>query len=143
MKRKKQAQRTRSMNIALTQEEYDILQAKFKSTTFRVFSYYIRAVVFNTPVITRYHNCSLDEFVVLAGGVEGQLDAIRRSFTRAVKDLQGRPHTQEITDTLTILLSAQFELTATINEIKTLFLKIYEHARHDQTLRGDGKSPLL
>ena len=143
MKRKKQAQRTRSMNIALTPEEYDILQTKFKSTTFKVFSYFIRAVLFNTPVVTRYHNCSLDEFVVLAGGVEGQLDAIRRSFARAVKDLQQRPHTQEITDTLTILLSAQFEITANINEIKTFLLKIYEHARQDQTLRGNGKSSLL
>jgi hypothetical protein len=139
----KQAQRTRHMNIALTPEEQDLLLEKFKTTTFRVFSDYIRAVLFNTPIITRYHNCSLDEFVVLAGGVQGQLDAIRRSFTRAVKDLQERPAGQDITDTLTILLSAQFEVTANINEIKTFFLKIYEHARHDQNLRGDGKPPLL
>ncbi|HEX3934581.1 MAG TPA: hypothetical protein VHW43_07860 [Puia sp.] len=141
--KKKQAERTRHMNIALTPEEYDLLQAKFRSTTFREFSSYVRSVLFNTPVITRYHNCSLDEFVILSGGVQGQLDAIRRSFTRAVNDLQKRPPTQEITDTLTILLSAQFEVTANINEIKTFFLKIYEHARNDQTLRGNGKPPLL
>lgn len=143
MKKKKQAQRTRNMNIALTPEEYVQLQANFKTTTFRAFSDYIRAVLFNTPVIIRYHNCSLDEFVVLAGEVQGQLDAIRRNFSRAAKILQELPPGQEITDSLTVLLSAQFEVTANINEIKTFLLKIYEHARHDKTLRGNGKSSLL
>src|SRR5580698_10441930 len=124
---RKKAERTRHMNIALTPEEYDLLQTRFKATTFHVFSDYIRSVLFSTPVIVRYHNCSLDGFVTLAGGVQGQLDAIRRKFTQAIEALQN----QNSTETHAVLLSAQTETTAQIREIKQFFLKIYEHVRHD------------
>lgn len=142
-RRTKQAVRVRQMNVALTVEEYDSLQSKCKATTFNVFSDYIRACLFQTPVIYKYHNCSLDKFVMLTGDLQGPLDAVRRDFSRAVKSLRELPPSDPVNATLAILLSTQFEIAQHIAGIKSIFLKLYENASHDQILRGDGEPPVL
>jgi MobC-like protein len=138
MMKKKIASRTRNMNIALTEEEYDLLQKKFKETIFQTFSEYIRSVLFNKRIVTTCRNRSFDDFLSIAAPMKSQLDAAGRHFAQAVRHLRHLPPDHATTATLTTLLKSEFELRQHIDAIKALFLKIYDHVCYDQTLRRNG-----
>jgi hypothetical protein len=136
MKRTKQP-RIRLLKVWLTPDEYTLLLHRFSGTTFRILSYYIRAVLFEEPIVVRYRDQSLDEFLAMAISLKQEQEALTRNLGWIIDDLKSRPPGQDLTETLTFLLAEEFSIRQTIKEIQTLLIKIYDHVRKDHHRRGN------
>jgi hypothetical protein len=134
--KKKKIYRDRLVKVYLTGEEYNLFEANFKATTFRVLSDYHRALLFGKPVGLHYRNRSLDEFLDVAGGIKVRLDAIDRNWARAIKELRERPPTAEGTGTLDFLLSEELAVREMLEDIKSTLLKMYENESQNKNVRG-------
>jgi hypothetical protein len=107
MKRTKE-KKTRELRVHMTASEYAALQIKWRETTHRTFSDYIRNVLDGEPVVKRYRNQSLDDLLEVLVGIKNRLEDIR-------PDSAGKD----------------------IGDIKTIMIKIYEQCvREDKESRG-------
>ncbi|WP_188932187.1 hypothetical protein [Puia dinghuensis] len=125
MKQKKEL-RKRILVVHLTPSEYADLREKFTSTTYRVFSDYIRGLLHREPIIKKYRNQSLDQFELTAIGIKQQLEALRHSFSARVQQLRSLHPGTISQETLEFLLAAEFELRDNITAIKATLVNIYE-----------------
>ena len=121
-----QENRTRIIGLRLTTEEYDDVEKRWKASTCRKLSDYVRHVIFNKPVVTTYRNRSLDDFMTEAIRLRKELNGIGNNFNQAVKKL----HTLEQTEDIRAwLVSSELEKRIMINkidEIKNHIQKIGE-----------------
>src|SRR5579864_1365997 len=76
--------RKRILVVHLTPTEYADLQEQFKSTTYRIFSDYIRGLLRQEPFIKKFRNKSLDEFELTAIGIKRGLETLRDRFSEAI-----------------------------------------------------------
>src|ERR1700734_2519786 len=123
---KKKELRSRNFTIRLTPEEYAGLQERFHGTTHRVFSDYIRDLIHQRPVTTRYRNQSLDEFIPVALALKNELQAIGRNFNQALKRINSLPHAGDLKDNLEYFAAEEFAVQQKVEEIKNCLIKIYE-----------------
>lgn len=79
--------RTRMVGIRFTVAEYEILERKWKSTTCRKLSDYIRKHLFHKPITTNIRNESIDEFMLEITRLKMELSAIGNNFNQSVKRL--------------------------------------------------------
>jgi hypothetical protein len=124
MKRKEV--RSRNFTIRLTPEEYAGLQEKFKTTTHRVFSDYVRDLIHHRPVTTRYRSQSLDDFIPVALALKNELQTIGRNFNQAVKKLNQLPQAGDQKESIEYFAAEEFAVHQKIEEIKNSLTKIYE-----------------
>ncbi|HEV3413391.1 MAG TPA: plasmid mobilization relaxosome protein MobC [Puia sp.] len=124
MKRKEL--RSRNLIVRLTPEEYADLQEKFHATTHRVFSDYIRDLIHERPVTTRYRNQSLDEFIPVALALKNELQTIGRNFNQAVRRLNNLTQAGELKDSLEYFAAEEFTVQEKVEEIKNCLIKIYD-----------------
>jgi hypothetical protein len=124
MKRKEL--RSRNFTIRVTPGEYAGLQEKFHTTTHRIFSDYIRDLILQRPVTTRYRNQSLDEFIPVALALKNELQTIGRNFNQAIRRLNNLPQAAELKDSLEYFAAEQFALQQKTEEIKNCLIKIYD-----------------
>jgi hypothetical protein len=124
MKRKEL--RSRRIIVRLTPEEYAGLQEKFRTTTHRVFSGYIRDLIHQRPVTIRYRNQSLDEFIPVALALKNELQTISRNFNQAVKKLNSFQQAGDLKDSFEYFAAEEFALQQKTEEIKNCLIKIYE-----------------
>lgn len=125
MKRKEEP-RSRRLDISLTDTEYAMLQRQFSGTTCQTFSEYIRALLQQKPVIQKFRNESLDEFLVVAIGIKNELESIRRNFSDAIKKLAGSTPAAAANEALDFLMAEEFDLREKIETIKETLIKMYE-----------------
>lgn len=125
MKRKEEP-RSRRLDISLTDTEYAMLQRQFSATTCQTFSEYIRALLQQKPVIQKFRNESLDEFLVVAIGIKNELESIRRNFSDAIKKLAGSTPAAPANEALDFLMAEEFDLRERIETIKETLIKMYE-----------------
>ena len=81
------SKRTRIVGLRFTPEEYAKIERKWKTSTCRKLSDYIRKHLFNKPITTNYRNQSLDDFMAEMMRLRGELNAIGNNFNQAVKKL--------------------------------------------------------
>jgi hypothetical protein len=62
--------------MLFTVEDYENLQARFAASTSHSLSSYCRDILISRPVITRYHNTSADEFLLVALELKLELDEV-------------------------------------------------------------------
>lgn len=136
MRKRKKKYRTRQVNVMLTEGEYAALTEKCGSSVCRTLSDYVRTRLFDDSIKIYYRNQSVDELLPVAGRIGEDLGVMLRDWTRLVKNLRDRPVTQEITQALAFLLSEEFYVRQTVNEIKSMLLKTIEDGRKDQGMRG-------
>ncbi len=118
--KKKNANRTRIIGVRFTPEEYHKIEGKWKVTTCRKLSDYIRKHLFNKPITTYYRNQSLDNFMYEVIKLRSELNTVGNNFNQKVKKL----HTlKEIPEFRYWILSSQ-------HEQKLLLDKIEELAKH-------------
>ncbi len=87
--------RTKLITLRLTIVEYEQLNSRFKTTTCRKFSDYLRKVLLTGKVTVLTRNQSLDDFMTEMIELRNQLSAIGSNFNQAVRKL----HTlQQITE---------------------------------------------
>jgi len=111
---KENANRTRIIGLRLTPKEYAKIEKKWRASTCRKLSEYVRRSLFEKPIVTTYRNRSLDDFMTEMIRLRSELNAVGNNFNQAVKKL----HTlQQITEFNSWLIA--FEV-----EKKTLFNKV-------------------
>lgn len=73
------------MHLRLTPSEYRQLQSKYKKTTCRKLSDYLRAVIFDKTVITKYRNTSVDDALAEMSVLNKELNAIGTNINQMAK----------------------------------------------------------
>jgi len=116
--------RTRIIGLRLTPAEYAKIERKWKASTCRKLSDYVRHNIFEKPVTSYYRNQSLDEFMAEMVQLRNELNHIGNNFNQAVKRL----HTlNQITEFKSWLIAYEVEK-------KTLFNKVDEIKKHVQKI---------
>ncbi|WP_187356524.1 plasmid mobilization protein [Flavobacterium ajazii] len=121
---KENLNRTRIVGLRFTPEEYMKIERKWKASTCRKLSDYIRRHLFDKPVTTKFRNESLDEFMLEIIRLRGELSAIGNNFNQAVKKL----HTlNQIPEFKVWIISAELDkkkLLEKVEEIKQYIQQI-------------------
>lgn len=116
--------RTRIIGLRLTPEEYTKIERKWKASTCRKLSDYIRKHLFDKPIVTTYRNQSLDDFIEEMIVLRNELNAIGNNINQAVKKL----HTlQQIPEFRNWIISYDLDK-------KILFNKVEEIKKHIQKI---------
>jgi MobC-like protein len=123
--------------FALTEEELAELDQKYKATTCRSMSDYVRARLFEGSVTVLYRDQSLDDFLPIAGNIRDQLEGIRRNRANLLKTLRETAATDDLTALVNVLLSEEFSFKESLLYFKSVFINFFEDARRSQHLRGD------
>jgi hypothetical protein len=122
----KNSNRTRIIGLRLTPGEYAKIEKKWKASTCRKLSDYIRRHLFEKPVVTTFRNRSQDDIMAELTKLRGELNAVGNNFNQAVKKL----HTlTQITEFRTWLITWEVEkkiLVNKVDEIKNNIKKILE-----------------
>jgi hypothetical protein len=84
---KEQTIRNRWVNVRMTQEEFEKLQAYRKKTTERTNSNYIRKLILNQPVSVLTRNASLDDYLEEIIHLRKELNGIVQNINQAVRKL--------------------------------------------------------
>lgn len=116
--------RTRIVGLRFTPNEYAKIERKWKASTCRKLSDYIRKHLFDKPITTNYRNQSLDEFMSEIIRLRAELSALGNNFNQAVKKL----HTlQQISEFKVWIISSELDkkkLLEKVEEIKVYIQKI-------------------
>jgi hypothetical protein len=124
MMEKENSNRTRIIGLRLTPEEYAKIERKWKTSTCRKLSDYVRKHLFDKPITTTYRNQSLDDFMEETIVLCNELNAIGNNINQAVKKL----HTlQQIPEFRNWIISYDLDK-------KILFNKVDEIKKHIQKI---------
>ncbi|WP_317128870.1 plasmid mobilization protein [Flavobacterium zhairuonense] len=123
---KETSKRTRIVGLRFTPEEYQKIERKWKASTCRKLSDYIRMHLFNKPITVKYRSESLDEFMAEVIKLKSELNALGNNFNQSVKKLHTLRHIPEFKSWI---LNSDFErkmLFDKVEEIKIHFQEITE-----------------
>jgi hypothetical protein len=124
--KRENSNRTRIVGLRFTPDEYNKIERKWKSSTCRKLSDYIRKHLFDKPITINYRNQSVDEFMLEIIRLRAELNALGNNFNQAVKKL----HTlQQIPEFKNWIIRSELEkkiLFNTIDEIKNYIQKMAE-----------------
>lgn len=79
--------RTRRITLRLTPGEYELLERKWKETTCRKLSGYLRSVIFGEPVVKVYRNRSMDDLIGELTRLRRELNHVGHNFNQVTKKL--------------------------------------------------------
>ncbi|AYN03595.1 plasmid mobilization relaxosome protein MobC [Flavobacterium sp. 140616W15] len=114
---KKNSNRTRIVGLRFTPAEYTRIERKWKATTCRKLSEYIRKYLFDKPITTNYRNQSLDEFMFEIIRLRTELKALGNNFNQTVKKL----HTlQQIPEFKTWVINHELERRILFNKVEEI-----------------------
>lgn len=126
MMKRENSNRTRIVGLRFTPEEYAKIEKKWKASTCRKLSDYIRKHLFEKSINTTYRNQSLDDMIYEMMQLFKQLNGIGNNYNQAVKKL----HTlNQIPEFKVWIISAELDkkmLFDKIDEIKNYIHKISE-----------------
>ncbi len=110
--------RTKLITLRLTPVEYEQLNSRFKATTSRKFSDYLRKVLLTGKVTVLTRNQSLDDFMAEMIELRNQLSAIGNNFNQAVRRLHILDKIPEFREWILIHRSDHNILLNKVEEIK-------------------------
>ncbi len=116
--------RTRIIGLRLTPEEYAKIEKRWKASTCRKLSDYVRHNLFEKPVVSSYRNQSTDDFMAEMAQLRTELNHIGNNFNQAVKRLHSL---NQIAEFKSWLIAYEVEK-------KTLFNKVDEVKKHIQKI---------
>jgi len=118
--------RTRIIGLRLTPDEYAKIEKKWKASTCRKLSDYVRRSLFDKPVVTTYRNSSQDDLMAELTRLRSELNAVGNNFNQAVKKL----HTlSQIAEFKSWLIAYEVEkniLSNKVDEVRINVKKIME-----------------
>jgi hypothetical protein len=122
---KENSNRTRIVGLRFTPQEFVKIERKWKASTCRKLSDYIRKHLFDKPITTNYRNQSLDEFMSEIIRLRTELNGIGNNFNQAVKKL----HTlQQISEFKDWIISSELEKKILLNKIEEIKKNIQKMA---------------
>jgi hypothetical protein len=123
---KKNSNRTRIIGLRLTSDEYLKIEKKWKASTCRKLSEYVRRSLFEKPIVTTYRNRSQDDLMTELTKLRNELNAVGNNFNQAVKKL----HTlQQIAEFKSWLIAYEVEkkiLQNKLDEVRNNIKKMLE-----------------
>ena len=124
--KKKNSNRTRIVGLRLTSDEYLKIEKKWKASTCRKLSEYVRRSLFEKPIVTTYRNRSQDDLMTELAKLRNELNAIGNNFNQTVKKL----HTlQQIAEFKNWLIAYEVEkniLQNKLDEVRNNIKKMLE-----------------
>lgn len=118
--------RSKRIICRLTPGEYAKMERKWKATTCRKLSDYIRRSLFNKPIVTTYRNRSLDDFMTEMIRLRNELNGIGNNFNQAVKKLHTLHQNAEFKTWLMTYEIEKETLFNKVDEIKNRIQKMSE-----------------
>lgn len=94
--KEKRINRSRLVGLRFTPEEYRLLHDKYKATTCRQLSEYIRRILFDKKITVFTRNQSMDDFMTELIVLRMELGAIGNNLNQAVKKLNAYQDIAEI-----------------------------------------------
>jgi hypothetical protein len=116
--REKNSNRVRVITMRLTIKEYSMIEAKFKPTTCRKLSEYMRNVLLEKKITVFTRNKSMDDFMAELILLRNELNAVGNNFNQAVKRLHILQLSPELKIWLTVNESGKESVAKKIDEIK-------------------------
>ncbi|MBO9586517.1 MAG: plasmid mobilization relaxosome protein MobC [Flavobacterium sp.] len=116
--------RTRIAAVRFTAAEYAALERRFKTTTCRQMSEYLRSCLLNRPVTVKNRDASLDEFMLEFIRLRKELAAIGNNFNQSVRRLHTLQHNAEFRQWISETESQRERVLAEVSEIVKMTQKI-------------------
>lgn len=118
--------RTRIVGLRMTPDEYAKIEKKWKASTCRKLSDYVRRSLFEKPIVTTYRSSSQDDLMAELTRLRSELNAVGNNFNQAVKKL----HTlSQIAEFRSWLIAYEVEkkiLSNKVDEVRNNVKKILE-----------------
>lgn len=121
---KENSNKIRRITIRLTTKEYAEIETKFKATTCRKLSDYIRKQLFGKPIVSTYRNKSLDDFIEETIILRNELNALGNNINQAVRKLHTLSHISALKEWTVGFEINQKKLFEKINDIQIHIQKI-------------------
>lgn len=122
----KNSNRSRIIGLRLTLKEYEQVEKKWKATTCRKLSDYVRRSLFEKPIVTTYRNQSLDDYMSEMMRLRNELNGIGNNFNQAVKKLHMLHQIAEFRSWLITYELERQTLLNKVDEIKNHIQKMGE-----------------
>ena len=122
----KHTNRSRIIGLRLTLKEYEQIEKKWKASTCRKLSDYVRRSLFEKAIVTTYRNQSLDDFMTEAMRLRSELNGIGNNFNQAVKKLHTLHQIAEFRGWIITYELEKKTLLNKVDEIKNHIQKIAE-----------------
>lgn len=118
--------RKRIVGVRFTTKEYEQIENKWKASTCRKLSEYVRKIIFNKPIVATYRNKSLDDLMTEMIQLKKELNGIGNNFNQAVKKLHTLHQIPEFKDWIKVYEAEKNLLLDKVEEIKNVTGKIGE-----------------
>ena len=122
----KNSNRTKRIICRLTPGEYGKMEKKWKASTCRKLSDYIRRSLFDKPIVTTYRNSSQDDLMAELTNLRNELNAVGNNFNQAVKKLHTLQQIAEFKSWLTAYEVEKKILQNKLDEVRNNVKKILE-----------------
>ncbi|HET7117413.1 MAG TPA: plasmid mobilization relaxosome protein MobC [Hanamia sp.] len=118
--------RNRIIGLRLTSDEFLKIEKKWKASTCRKLSDYVRRILFEKPITTTYRNSSQDDLMTELTRLRSELNAVGNNFNQSVKKL----HTlHEISEFKSWLMAHEIEkkiIQNKLDEVRNSIKKLLE-----------------
>lgn len=118
--------RKRIVGVRFTKKEYEQIEKKWKESTCRKLSEYVRKAIFNKPIVATYRNKSLDDLMTEMIHLKKELSGIGNNFNQAVKKLHTLHQIPEFRNWIELYEAEKKLLLNKVEEIKNVTGKIGE-----------------
>ena len=118
--------RKRIIGLRLTYKEYGEIETKWKHSTCRKLSEYVRKIIFNKPIVVTHRNKSLDDLMTALIGLKNELNGIGNNFNQAEKKLHTLHEIREFSGWIQAYENDKNSLLEKVQEIKNEIGKIGE-----------------
>jgi len=118
--------RKRIVGVRFTTKEFEQIENKWKASTSRKLSEYLRKIIFSKPIVATYRNKSLDDLMTEMIRLKKELNGIGNNFNQAVKKLHTLHQINEFKDWIEAYEADKNLLLNKVEEIKNITGKIGE-----------------
>lgn len=115
----KEKTKTRIVLFRLSPEEYRDIESKWKKSTIRKFSEFLRRIIFHRPITVYTRNRSLDELMPELMLLRKELNGIGNNFNQVVHKLHTLDHVPQVLHWAASWDSEKLALFNKIEEIRT------------------------
>ena len=116
--------RKRIVGVRFTEKEYEQIENKWKASTCRKLSEYVRKIIFNKPIVATYRNKSLDDLMTEMIALKKELNGIGNNFNQAVKKLHSLHQISDFKDWIETYEKEKNLLMNKVEEIEIVTGKI-------------------
>ncbi len=118
--------RTRIVGLRLTPDEYAKIEKKWKASTCRKLSDYVRRNLFEKPIVTTCRSSSQDDLMTELTRLRSELNAVGNNFNQAVRKLHTLSQVSEFRSWLIAYEVEKEILSNKVDEVRNNVKKILE-----------------